>query len=398
MVVGVTPVSTRSGNGTSVHGSSNYAVVHGSNGDTAGQPRPLDGHRHGPRSASATGAAGSFTETGSSRQELDRVLLAIRLSPGSFSATFDPGDASIVTRGAEWPTSSLRSTARSAAACSSRRSSPRSAHSARRASRGAAVRPGGRRLRPGDRLCPRVAGVGHAAVADAAAATQGMAFGLWPISWIVLSAVFFYNLSVASGDFDVIRRSLARATGDRRFRSSWSPSVSARSSRALPGSAPGRHHRIDAGWPRLRANHRRDPGPHRQHDARGVGSLGIPITTLGGLLAPMLGHDVQTDDESALGDGGTSARAVLDHHSGLSRCLVRGLEAMVEVWPAVVSAGLSFALGQFVVSNYVGPELTASLSALFSLASMIAAAEGLPPGRRVRRGPRTPEFVRATPF
>ena len=50
-----------------------------------------------------------------------------------------------------------------------------------------------------------------------AAATHGMAFGLWPISWIVVSAVFFYNLSVESGDFDVIRRSLARLTGDRRI-------------------------------------------------------------------------------------------------------------------------------------------------------------------------------------
>src|ERR1700704_2606811 len=49
-----------------------------------------------------------------------------------------------------------------------------------------------------------------------AAATHGVAFGLWPISWIVVSAVFFYNLTVESGDFDVIRRSLARLTGDRR--------------------------------------------------------------------------------------------------------------------------------------------------------------------------------------
>ena len=50
-----------------------------------------------------------------------------------------------------------------------------------------------------------------------AAATHGMAFGLWPISWVVLNAVFFYNLTVASGDFDVIRRSLARLTDDRRI-------------------------------------------------------------------------------------------------------------------------------------------------------------------------------------
>src|SRR5882724_13058882 len=48
-------------------------------------------------------------------------------------------------------------------------------------------------------------------------ATEGMAFGLWPISWIVLNAVFFHNLTVASGDFDVIKRSLTRLTTDRRL-------------------------------------------------------------------------------------------------------------------------------------------------------------------------------------
>jgi len=50
-----------------------------------------------------------------------------------------------------------------------------------------------------------------------ATATEGMAFGLWPISWIVLNAVFFHNLTVASGDFDVIKRALTRLTEDRRL-------------------------------------------------------------------------------------------------------------------------------------------------------------------------------------
>src|ERR1700724_714262 len=48
-------------------------------------------------------------------------------------------------------------------------------------------------------------------------ATEGMAFGLWPISWIVLNAVFFHNLTVASGDFDIIRSALTRLTQDRRL-------------------------------------------------------------------------------------------------------------------------------------------------------------------------------------
>src|SRR2546430_9166471 len=51
---------------------------------------------------------------------------------------------------------------------------------------------------------------------DVSATTEGMANGLWPISWIVLNAVFFHNLTLASGDFDVIRRSLTRLTEDRR--------------------------------------------------------------------------------------------------------------------------------------------------------------------------------------
>src|SRR5450759_3155548 len=43
---------------------------------------------------------------------------------------------------------------------------------------------------------------------------------------------------------------------------------------------------------------------------------------------------------------------------------------MVEVWPAVLTAGASFAISQFTVSNFVGPELTDALSALISLTSV----------------------------
>src|SRR5213083_220499 len=128
-----------------------------------------------------------------------------------------------------------------------------------------------------------------------AAATHGMAFGLWPICWIVLSAVFFYNLSVESGDFDVIRRSLSRLTGDRRIQlllvafcfgaliegiaGFGAPVAITASMLAGLGFEP-----IMAASLALIAN----TAPVA------FGSLGIPVTTLGGLLAPMLGHDTQT--------------------------------------------------------------------------------------------------------
>lgn len=127
------------------------------------------------------------------------------------------------------------------------------------------------------------------------AATHGMAFGLWPISWVVLSAVFFYNLSVESGDFDVIRRSLARLTSDRRIQvllvafgfgaliegiaGFGAPVAITASMLAGLGFEP-----ITAAVLALVAN----TAPVA------FGSLGIPVVTLGGLIAPIIGRDAQS--------------------------------------------------------------------------------------------------------
>src|SRR5271165_7677972 len=45
------------------------------------------------------------------------------------------------------------------------------------------------------------------------ATANGMAFGLWPISWIILNAVFLYKLSVKSGQFEIIRSSVVSKIG-----------------------------------------------------------------------------------------------------------------------------------------------------------------------------------------
>src|SRR5258708_13831985 len=47
------------------------------------------------------------------------------------------------------------------------------------------------------------------------ATTAGMPFGLWPIRWIVLNAVFFHNLTVARADFDVLTPPLPSRSTDR---------------------------------------------------------------------------------------------------------------------------------------------------------------------------------------
>src|SRR5215471_19255891 len=48
-------------------------------------------------------------------------------------------------------------------------------------------------------------------------ASEGAAFGFFPILWIVLNAIWVYNLTVASGHFDVLRRSFERVSADRRI-------------------------------------------------------------------------------------------------------------------------------------------------------------------------------------
>jgi len=203
--------------------------------------------------------------------------------------------------------------------------------------------------------------------------THGMAYGLWPICWIVFSAVLFYNLSVESGDFDVIRRSLARLTTDRRVQvllvafcfgaliegiaGFGAPVAITASMLAGLGFEP-----IMAAVLALIAN----TAPVA------FGSLGIPVTTLGGLLAPMLGHDTQTTTRALSAMVGRQLPFFSVAIPAYLVVLYAGWGRMIGVLPAVLVAGVTFAIGQFAVSNYVGPELTDTLAALISLAAVAA--------------------------
>src|SRR3989475_3910367 len=199
-------------------------------------------------------------------------------------------------------------------------------------------------------------------------ATEGMAFGLWPISWIVLNAVFFHNLTVASGDFDVIRSALTRLTQDRRLQTLLiafsfgallegiagfgAPVAITASILASLGFEP-----VTGAVLALLAN----TAPVA------FGSIGIPVVTLGGLVAPIL-HKDPTATTLALS-------AMVGRQLPLFSILIpaylivvlAGWKRMREILPAVLVCGVSFAIAQFIVSHYVGPELTDILAALVSM-------------------------------
>ena len=62
-----------------------------------------------------------------------------------------------------------------------------------------------------------VFGYGMPARAVLSATVFGMVSGLWPIGWIILTAVFFYNLTVEAGQSAIIQSSLSSLTNDRRL-------------------------------------------------------------------------------------------------------------------------------------------------------------------------------------
>src|SRR5438270_2329659 len=206
------------------------------------------------------------------------------------------------------------------------------------------------------------------------AATEGMAFGLWPISWIVLNAVFFHNLTIASGDFDVIRRSLTRLTEDRRVQALLvafcfgalmegiagfgAPVAISAAILASIGFEP-----ITAAVLALLAN----TAPVA------FGSIGIPVVTLGLLTTGIIGHRPQHQTHVTLLLSAMVGRQLPLFSviiPGFLIVVLAGWKRMLEVLPAVITAGVTFAVMQFAVSNFVGPELTDVLAALVSMGAV----------------------------
>ncbi|HET7419379.1 MAG TPA: L-lactate permease [Candidatus Dormibacteraeota bacterium] len=202
------------------------------------------------------------------------------------------------------------------------------------------------------------------------AATEGFAFGLWPISWIVLNAVFFHNLTVASGDFDVIKRALTRLTVDRRLQALLvafsfgaliegiagfgAPVAISASILASLGFEP-----VTAAVLALLAN----TAPVA------FGSIGIPVVTLGRLVAPVIGHSGDPTPVT-LALSAMVGRQLPVFSIIIPAYLVTvmaGWKRMTQILPAVAVTGISFAVVQFLIANFVGPELTDIIAALVSM-------------------------------
>ena len=192
----------------------------------------------------------------------------------------------------------------------------------------------------------------------------GICFGLFPIVWIVINAIFIYNVIVETGRFDTIRNSLAGISNDRRiqvvliafvFGALLEATAGFGTPVAITGSlmAGLGFNPIYAAALALLAN----TAPVA------FGGFGIPITT----GASVAGLDVL--ELSQMVGRQTPLLALVI--PGMLVTVMAGFRRMLEVWPVVVVSGLAFAGTQFIVANLLGPELADLLAALVTVVAVV---------------------------
>ena len=198
--------------------------------------------------------------------------------------------------------------------------------------------------------------------ADSAA--EGAAFGFWPIMWIVINALWIYNLTVETGHFAVLRRSFASVSTDIRIQVimiafCFGALLEALAGFGTPAAICGVM-LVSLGLRPVKAAAvclLADTAPVA------FGAIAIPIVT----LAQVSGLSKQ-DLSSMVGRQTPFLALILPF---LLVAMVSGLRGARQVWPAAFVAGAAFAVMQFVTSNYISPELTDIVATLCSAAALV---------------------------
>ena len=213
-------------------------------------------------------------------------------------------------------------------------------------------------------LAVAIVAIGMPAGMAIRAAALGGAYGLFPIGWILLNVLFLYQLTVDTGGFRVLQRSIARVTDDRRLQlvliafcfgaffegaAGFGTPVAVTAALLIGlGFAP-----LQASVMALIAN----TAPVA------FGALGTPLIALQGVT----GLDLR------------ELSAAVGHQLPVFSVIVpfwliaayAGFRRMLEVWPALAVAGVTFAVPQYLIATYHGPWLVDVVSAVISMGSLV---------------------------
>lgn len=196
------------------------------------------------------------------------------------------------------------------------------------------------------------------------AALYGGFTGLLPIGWIVLNIIFLQQLAEQNGSFKVLQDSLSGITEDRRlqllliafcFGAFFEGAAGFGTPVAVTAGIL-----IGLGFSPLAAS-----GLSLIANTAPVafGALGTPVIT----LAKVHGYDLM------------EVTSMIGRQLPLFSLMVpfwliwafAGRKAMMEIWPAILVTGLSFAIPQYLVSNFIGPELVDIIAAIVSMVSLV---------------------------
>jgi len=196
-----------------------------------------------------------------------------------------------------------------------------------------------------------------------AAAADGAAYGLFPIGWIVVMAIFLYTLTVETGQFEIVKQSVVSLSPDRRIQAlliafSFGAFVEGAAGFGTPVAISSAL-LIGAGFRPLQA-----AGMALIANTAPVafGALGTPIKVLA---------DTSGLDEMLLSQ---MAGRQLPFFSLIVPawmvCTMSGWRGLRGVWPAVLVCGGTFAAVQFYTANYMGPRLVDVAAGLASLIAL----------------------------
>ena len=207
----------------------------------------------------------------------------------------------------------------------------------------------------------------------ALSASEGAAFGLFPIMWIVVAAIWIYNMTVETGHFAVLRRSFGAISNDQRVQAviiafSFGALLEALAGFGTPvaitsvmlialGFKP-----IKAAAVALVAN----TAPVA------FGAIAIPIVTLSEITG------LPKEDLGAMVGRQTPFLALMVPLILIG--MVDGSRGVRQAWPAAAVGGLTFAIAQFACSNYVSVELTDIVASLASTAAIVLLLRVWQPG------------------
>ncbi|MFL5828121.1 MAG: L-lactate permease [Thermoleophilaceae bacterium] len=195
-------------------------------------------------------------------------------------------------------------------------------------------------------------------------AAEGALFGFFPIMWIVINAIWVYNMTRETGHFAVLRRSFATVSADERIQAviiafSFGALIEALAGFGTPvaissvmlialGFRP-----IKAASVALVAN----TAPVA------FGAIAIPIVTLSEVSG------LPKDDLGAMVGRQTPLLAVIVPL--ILVAMVDGRRGLRQTWPAALVAGVTFGALQFATSNYISVELTDIIASLGSAAAIV---------------------------